>query len=63
MRSGYATLQLIYVACAILAAMNGGVAVYTYSHDKYELSMYDDGQFTGKPEIAFLLSANLYLNE
>jgi hypothetical protein len=29
----------------------------------YELSMYDDGQFIGKPEQAFLISANVYLNE
>jgi hypothetical protein len=40
-----------------------GFAFYTYSHDKYELSMYDNGQFTGKPEQAFLISANVYLNE
>jgi len=40
-----------------------GFAFYTYSHEKYELSMYDDGQFTGKPEHAFLISANAYLNE
>ena len=40
-----------------------GFAFYTYSHDKYELSMYDDGQFTGKPERAFLISGNAYLNE
>jgi hypothetical protein len=40
-----------------------GFAFYTYSHEKYELSMYDDGQFTGKPERAFLISANVYLNE
>jgi hypothetical protein len=37
-----------------------GSAFYTYSNDKYELSMYDDGQFTGKPEHAFLISANVY---
>ncbi len=40
-----------------------GFAFYTYSNEKYELSMYDDGQFTGKPEQAFLISANVYLNE
>lgn len=40
-----------------------GFAFYTYSNEKYELSMYDDGQFTGKPERAFLISANAYLNE
>jgi hypothetical protein len=40
-----------------------GFAFYTYSHDKYELSMYDDGQFRGKPEQAFRISANVYLNE
>ena len=40
-----------------------GFAFYTYSHEKYELSMYDDGQFTGTPERAFLISAGAYLNE
>ena len=40
-----------------------GFAFYTYSHEKYELSMYDDGQFTGKPEQACLISANVQLNE
>jgi hypothetical protein len=40
-----------------------GFAFYTYSHDKYELSIYDDGKFTGKAEQAFLISANAYLNE
>jgi hypothetical protein len=39
-----------------------GFAFYTYSHEKYELSMYDDGQFIGTPERAFLISANVYLN-
>jgi hypothetical protein len=38
-----------------------GFAFYTYSHDKYELSMYEDGSFLGKPEDAFLISARLYL--
>jgi len=40
-----------------------GFAFYTYSNEKYELSVYDDGQFIGKPERAFLISANAYLNE
>ena len=40
-----------------------GFAFYTYSNEKYELSAYDDGQFTGKPEQAFRISANVYLNE
>ena len=40
-----------------------GFAFYTYSHEKYELSMYDDGQFTGTPERAFLIAASAYLNE
>jgi len=40
-----------------------GFAFYTYSNEKYELSVYEDGQFTGKPERAFLISANLYLVE
>ena len=40
-----------------------GFAFYTYSQEKYELSMYDDGQFTGSPERAFRISAKVYLNE
>ena len=40
-----------------------GFAFYTYSHDKYELSVYDDGDFFGTPERAFLISAEVYLNE
>ena len=40
-----------------------GFAFYTYSHEKYELSVYDDGDFFGTPERAFLISAGLYLNE
>jgi hypothetical protein len=39
-----------------------GFAFYTYSNEKYELSMYDNGQFIGKPEQAFRISANVYLN-
>jgi len=41
---------------------SGGIKI-PLTHGKYELSMYDDGQFTGKPERAFLISANAYLNE
>jgi hypothetical protein len=38
-----------------------GFAFYTYSNDKYELSMFPDGDFFGTPEDAFLVSANMYL--
>lgn len=38
-----------------------GFAFYTYSNEKYELSMYPDGEFFGKPEDAFLVSAAMYL--
>jgi hypothetical protein len=38
-----------------------GFAFYTYSNEKYELSVYPNGQFFGKPEDAFLASA-VYLN-
>lgn len=34
-----------------------GFAFYTYSHEKYELSVYHNGEFFGKPEEAFLTSA------
>lgn len=38
-----------------------GFAFFTYSHEKYELSIYPNGEFIGKPEDAFLASAG-YLN-
>jgi len=37
-----------------------GFAFYTYSQEKYELCVYPNGEFTGKPENAFLTSA-MYL--
>jgi hypothetical protein len=37
-----------------------GFAFYTYSNEKYELSVFPDGSFTGKPEDAFAVSA-MYL--
>ena len=40
-----------------------GFAFYAYSSEKYELSMYSDGQFSGTPEEAFVTSAMLYLND
>ncbi|MBI4769279.1 MAG: hypothetical protein HY784_02420 [Chloroflexi bacterium] len=39
-----------------------GYAFYTYSHEKYELSVYPDGEFFGRPEEAFLEAAGLYLS-
>ncbi len=38
-----------------------GFAFYTYSSEKYELSVFPDGEFLGKPEAAFMASA-VYLN-
>ena len=40
-----------------------GFAFFTYSNEKYELSVYPDGQFLGTPEEAFITSANVGLNE
>lgn len=37
-----------------------GFAFYTYSNEKYELSVFPDGSFTGTPEDAFAASA-MYL--
>ena len=37
-----------------------GFAFYAYSSEKYELSVFPDGSFTGKPEDAFVASA-MYL--
>jgi len=38
-----------------------GFAFYTYSNDKYELSVFPNGEFLGIPEDAFMASA-IYLN-
>ncbi|MFO7680043.1 MAG: hypothetical protein R6X34_08330 [Chloroflexota bacterium] len=37
-----------------------GFAFYTYSHEKYELSVFPDGSFFGLPEDAFAAAA-MYL--
>ena len=34
-----------------------GFSVYTYSHQKYELSIFPNGTFFGQPEEAFLASS------
>jgi hypothetical protein len=39
-----------------------GFAFYTYSNDRYELSMFPSGDFFGRPEEAFQVSAGLYLS-
>ena len=38
-----------------------GFAFYTYSNEKYELSVFPNGEFFGTPEEAFATSANVYL--
>jgi hypothetical protein len=40
---------------------NWGFAFYTYSGDRYELSIFPSGDFFGPPEDAFQVSANAYL--
>ena len=40
-----------------------GYAFYTYSNEKYELCVYPNGEFFGKPEDAFLASAEVYLHD
>ena len=39
-----------------------GFAFYTYSNEKYELSMFDNGEFFGTPEDAFHIAA-VYLRD
>jgi hypothetical protein len=34
---------------------------YTYSNERYELSIFPSGEFMGPPEDAFEVSANMYL--
>ena len=38
-----------------------GFAFYTYSNERYELSVYPSGEFLGPPEDAFQVSAQLCL--
>lgn len=38
-----------------------GFAFYTYSNERYELSMFPSGEFFGTPEEAFQVSAGMYL--
>jgi hypothetical protein len=40
-----------------------GFAFFTYSNERYELSVFPNGDFFGQPEDAFILSAEIYLNE
>jgi len=39
-----------------------GFAFYTYSNDRYELSIFPSGGFYGPPEEAFHVSAEVYLS-
>lgn len=38
-----------------------GLAFYTYSGERYELSVFPNGDFFGPPEEAFQVSAEVYL--
>ena len=38
-----------------------GFAFYTYSHERYELAVFPSGEFLGRPEDAFDVSAQVYL--
>ncbi|MFQ5808003.1 MAG: hypothetical protein ACE5JM_00160 [Armatimonadota bacterium] len=37
-------------------------AFYTYSNERYEPAVFEDGSWTGAPEDAFMLAANVYLD-
>ncbi|MBI4316911.1 MAG: hypothetical protein HY675_00355 [Chloroflexi bacterium] len=39
-----------------------GFAFYTYSNERYELSVFPSGEFLGTPEDAFQVSAEVYLH-
>jgi hypothetical protein len=39
-----------------------GFAFSTYSHERYELSVFPSGEFFGPPEEAFQVSAEVYLS-
>ncbi len=38
-----------------------GLAFYSYSQNKYETSVYPDGEFFGTPEVAFQTAAEFHL--
>lgn len=38
-----------------------GFGFYTYSHERYEVSIFPSGEFLGPPEDAFRVSAEMYL--
>jgi len=38
-----------------------GFAFYTYSNDRYELSVFPNGEFFGTPEEALQVAAGVYL--
>ena len=38
-----------------------GYAFYTYSHERYEPSVFPNGEFLGKPEDAFREAAQIYV--
>jgi hypothetical protein len=39
-----------------------GFAFYTYSNERYELSVFPSGEFLGPPEDAFRVAAGVYLS-
>ena len=39
-----------------------GFAFYTYSNERYELSVFPSGEFLGPPEEAFRVAAGVYLS-
>ena len=50
------------VACATSATRSaGGFAFYTYSNERYELSVFPSSEFLGPPEEAFQVAAGAYL--
>jgi hypothetical protein len=42
---------------------NWGFAFYTYSNERYELSVFPTGKFLGPPEDAFQVAAQVYLED
>lgn len=40
-----------------------GLAFYSYAHDKYELSVFPNGEFRGSPELALETAAAFHLQD
>jgi hypothetical protein len=62
-RPGFATPPVHLCRLRYFGNDEWGFAFFTYSNEKYELSVSPNGPFSRTPEEAFLTSARVYLND